>query len=373
MIPAVASTLDEVVAEGLTERVVFGLTDGRETTHLSAHGDAATDSVFRLFSMTKLVGSLAAMMLIDRGAMSAEQPVADFAPEFDDLPVLDGFEDESGAPRLRPQRTQATIGDLMAHRSGCVYGEWNAPMRRWLRHAGVRQIDDSSMAGLTAIPLAFDPGTGWGYGTSIDWLGVAIQRATGERLENWIPREIFAPAAVDELFFDLPESAEGRLVPARIFKDGAFAPLSMQRGGTPEHYPMGAALFGTVPSFLNLLSAILRGDLLSDAATEAFFANRTPDLIFGAMKSTNPAATADVDFFPGVPKSFAYAGLRVDEDAPGARRAGSVAWAGMQNTHFWIDRESGLAAVLAMQHLPFVDANAMAVYRAAERAVYAER
>ena len=136
---------------------------------------------------------------------------------------------------------------------------------------------------------------------------------------------------------------------------------------------MGAALFGTVPAFLNLLAAILRGDLLSPKATEALFANRTADLHFGPMKTANPAATADVDFFPGVPKSFAYAGLRMEADVPGARRAGSVAWAGMQNTHFWIDRESGLAAVLAMQHLPFVDENAMAVYDQVEQAVYASR
>lgn len=371
MIRGVGSALDAAVAAGRTERVVFGATDDRGALHLSAHGDARTDSIFRLFSMTKLVGALGAMMLIDRGALAPDQPVGDFAPEFDALPVLDGFDGDE--PRLRPQRSRATIGDLMAHRSGCVYGEWHAPMRRWLRHAGIRQIDDASVAGLSAIPLAFDPGTAWGYGTGVDWLGVVIQRATGERLEDWIPREIFAPCGADDLFFDLTEAQSRRLVPARMFRDGAFAPLAMQRGGKPEHYPMGAALFGTVPAFLNLLAAILRGEFLSPGAREAFFAGRTADIPFGPMPTANPGASADVDFFPGVPKSFAYAGLRVDADVPGARRAGSVSWAGMQNTHFWIDPASGLAAVLAMQHLPFVDANAMAVYDMAERAVYAGR
>ena len=102
----------------------------------------------------------------------------------------------------------------------------------------------------------------------------------------------------------------------------------------------------------------------------AMSTNAIGDLRLTPQPSTNTRFGSDIDLFPGVDKTFTLAFMRNEEDIEGMRRAGSLSWAGVMNTHYWIDPVSGVAAVIMMQHLPFVDAGALAAYEAFERAVY---
>lgn len=364
----VAAAVDAVVAERGLPAVTVMATDAGGVIHRSHHGAAGPDDVWRLYSMTKLIGVIAALKLVEAGRLSLAQPVGELAPEFDDLPVLDGFDD--GAPRLRPQRTRATIGDLAHHRAGAVYGVWHEGMRDFMRHEGRRGLEDDTIAGLTALPLAFDPGSAWGYGTGIDWLGLIIERETGEPVENFVAREVFAPAGADELWFALDEAARPRLRPAHQAGAAGFAPLDMTPGPKRDFYPMGSALFGTAESYLAVLRGLLQpGAVLSpEMATTLGEASSVLD---GPVQSTHAGASADVDLLCGARSGFGLGGLIALEDTPGRRRKGAFGWAGMQNTHFWVDPQSGVAAVIMMQHLPFADDNAMAALVAFEQAVYA--
>lgn len=369
-LPAISRAVDAALARaGLPGAVVMAAT-GDEVIHASGHGDASTDAMYRIYSMTKLVGVLAALKAAEEGLLSLADPVSRLLPEFADLPVLDGFDGD--VPRLRPQRTAATLHHLATHQAGCVYSEWNAPMRAYFRAKGIRGLDDSSLAGLCALPLAFDPGSAWGYGTGIDWLGLAVQRAADEPLDAYVGSRIFAPLGLDNLCFEIDDVRRKRLRPSGHLSPSGMAPLDMNPRENPEHYPMGAALYGDAADYLRLLQMILRGGeavLTADSVASLFTAQTGP---LTPMLSQSKAATADVDMFPGLPVSFALGGLRVNADAPGRRRAGSVGWAGMLNTHFWVDPTTGVAGVIMMQHLPFAEPNAMSVYAAFERALYAE-
>jgi CubicO group peptidase (beta-lactamase class C family) len=111
--------------------------------------------------------------------------------------------------------------------------------------------------------------------------------------------------------------------------------------------------------------------VLAPRSVAALLANQTGALPIGPMRSTSARISADVEFFPGVPKSHSLACLRVEADVPGMRRAGAQGWAGILNTHYWIDPAAGIAAVFMTQVLPFMDPAIAAAYATVERAVYA--
>ncbi len=141
---------------------------------------AAEDTVFRIFSMTKAIGSTAAMILIDRGKLAFDTPVADVLPAFADIQVLDGFEGDT--PTLRAPKTTATIAHLATHTSGFVYEFWNAEMPKYLETSGHPTILSGLKSSLM-YPLAFDPGTRWDYGIGIDWLGQAVEAVDGRTID----------------------------------------------------------------------------------------------------------------------------------------------------------------------------------------------
>ncbi|MEM7270364.1 MAG: serine hydrolase domain-containing protein [Pseudomonadota bacterium] len=366
----VGAAVDEALAElPLPGAEVLAVT-AEGGLHHSAHGSVTKGAMYRLFSMTKLVGALIALKAVEEGALRWGDLVGAYLPDFGDLQVIDGFDGET--PRLRAQATKATLMDLATHRSGAAYMQWCAPVAAYCRHEGIKGLDDSTRAGLRSLPLALDPGAGWAYGTGIDWLGLAVQEAMGERLEVLVEERLLKPLGIESLVFALDLEQEARLTEANIIKDGSKTTLANDPPHKPDHAPMGSALYGDAAGFARLLQMILRGgeDVLSPASIDSLFSPRTGPL--PPMISQSPTASADVDLFPGYKATFALGGLRVEQDIPGKRRAGSVGWAGMLNTHFWIDRTAGVAGLAMMQHLPFVDANAMAVYDAFERALYKE-
>ena len=366
-LPGVAAALDAIVAERGLPAVTVMVTDAHGVIHRSDHGAARAGDIWRLYSMTKLIGVIATLKLVEAGRLSLIQPVGDIAPEFDQLSVLDGF--DGAVPRLRPQRTRATMADLMNHRSGAVYGVWHKGVRDFMRHAGMRGLDDATLAGLTSLPLAFDPGTAWGYGTGIDWLGLIIERITGDTVEAFVTREVLAPIGANEVVFSLDDATRPRLRPAHQAEAVGFAPLDMTPGPKRDFYPMGSALFGTPDAYLAVLRALLApGRLLSGEMTGLL--SDVTSFVESPVRSTHPGASADVDILDGAPAGYGPGGLIALEDVPGRRRKGAYGWAGMQNTHFWVDPTAELAAVIMMQHLPFADEHAMAALWAFERAIY---
>lgn len=332
---------------------------------------AAEDTVFRIFSMTKAVGSVAAMMLIDSGKLKADTPVTEILPEWGELQVLERF--DGNHPILRAPTTSATIQHLATHTSGMEYEFWNESVPTFMELTGHPTIL-SGLKQAMNYPLMSDPGTRWGYGPSIDWLGHVVEVVDGRRIDKFCQQEIFEPLGMVSSAFE-PDGLIDRLAGVSIRgEDGLFGPMEIAPPSNPEFYGMGHAMYSTAPDYIRFLRMILnKGQLdgnrvLSVDATAAMQTDHMAGLSFETMRSSSPL-TADVVLEGDPTHSFIAVTNRVD--VPGKRSAGTQSWAGVLNSHFWVDPRKDLAAVLMTQSLPFVEKPFMDTYDAYERAVYA--
>jgi len=348
-------------------------------TYSGAAGDAgqdraaAEDTVFRIFSMTKAIGSTAAMILIDQGKVSMDTPVAEILPQWNELQVLDGWNGDE--PILLAPKTTATLRHLSTHTSGLNYEFWSADIGKYLETTGNPSILSGLKAGLHSYPLLNDPGTKWGYGTGIDWLGQVVEAVDGRRIDAFCQEEIFTPLGMTDTVFE-PDRLSERLADVKIRgEDGSFAPFELAPPPQPEFYGMGHALYSTAPDYMRFLRMVLNaGELeghriISEAGIAAMTADQMQGKRFETMISIAPPLTADVVLPEDTTHSFAF--VRTNSDQDGKRHAGTQSWAGVCNTHFWIDPKADLAAVIMTQSLPFVEPPLLKTYDAYERALYA--
>jgi len=340
-----------------------------------APGLAATeDTVFRIFSMTKAVGSIAAMILIDRGKLSPDTPVEEILPQFADIKVLDGFDGDT--PRLRVPKVKATVRHLATHTSGFVYEFLNGDIQKYMEATGHPSIGSGLKASLN-YPLVFEPGERWDYGIGIDWLGQIVEAVDGRRIDALCREEIFDPLGMPDTRFEVTDYMATRLagVQARG-EDGQFADFDLAPPSNPEFYGMGGSLYSTAPDYMRLLRMFLnKGQLdgnriLSEVAVKTMLANHIGELRVGKLTTVVPSLTVSAEFFPGFEKTHSLGFMRMEEDVPAMRRASSQFWAGLLNTHFWFDPTLDVAGLIMTQSLPFGEPRFMEVYDRFERAVY---
>ena len=374
--------LDQAVAAGDVPFAVGMAGNSAGITFQGSAGEAATgraadlDTVFRIFSMTKAIGSLAAMILIDRGKLSLDTPVEDVLPAWGRLQVLDGWDGDS--PRLRAPRTKATIRHLATHTSGVEYEFWNDQMPRFMEATGHPTVLSGMNVSLEQQPLMSDPGTRWGYGQSIDWLGKVVEAVSGQSIVDFCQSEIFDPLGMASTGFEVTEDMARRMADVKARgEDGAFAPFELAPPSKPEFYGMGHALYSTAPDYMRFLRMVLNkgtldgAKILSPEAVAEMTADQMNGLTLTKMITMAPPVTADFEPFPGTRVVHSVAFMRNEEDIPGKRSAGSQSWAGVLNSHYWIDPAKDVAAVIMTQSLPFVEERFMKTYDAYERAVYA--
>jgi methyl acetate hydrolase len=363
---AIAANRDGIVYEGAFGRRAL------------PNGPAMTaDSVFWIASMTKAITSAAAMQLVEEGELALDRPIGDLLPELAAPQVLEGF-DGDGEPRLRATRRPITLRHLITHSSGFVYDIWNADMGRYMAAKGIPGIISCEDAAL-ALPLVFDPGERWDYGIGIDWVGKAVERASGQRLGDYFAERLFAPAGMSDIGFRLRPDQRARLVAMHARgEDGALAPIEFELPQDPEFQMGGGGLYGTAADYLSFARLFLHqgraGDrpVLKPETVRLMSENAIGELNVQLLKTVAPAFSHDAEFFPGMVKKWSLGFMISTEATRGGRRAGSLAWAGLGNTYFWIDPASGVAGVILMQLLPFADAKALSLFDAFEKAIYAE-
>lgn len=361
---AMVANADGIVFEGATG--ARGVDDSRPMELSSIH---------RIFSMTKAIGTAAAVKLVEEGALGLDTPVADILPQFAELQVLDGFDGDT--PKLRAPASQATIRQLATHTSGLEYEFWNADVAKYLEVTGHPTVLSGLKQSLN-YPLAFDPGTKWGYGISIDWLGQVVEAVSGKRIDAYCADVLFEPLGMADTKFECKGADRERLVTAHAHDEtGAMVPTELEAPSEPEVYGMGHALFSTAPDYMRFLRMLLRrGELdgvrvFKPETVAMIRENHMGALEMGKMTSIAPPLSADVDMFPGVVKKWGLGFMFNEDDIPGARSAGSQSWAGVLNTHYWWDPKKNIAATIFMQHLPFADEKALGIYGEFEQAVYA--
>ena len=336
--------------------------------------NAGEDTVFRIFSMTKAIGGLAAMLLVDRGKLSLDTEVESILPEFSEVRLLESMGPDG--PVLRKPARRATVRHLATHTSGFTYEFWNPLVPRYQEATGLPSILAGTKASMF-YPLTFEPGERWDYGIGIDWLGLVVQAVSGRRIDQFCQDEILQPLGMHDTAFEPDPSLGDRLAGVKIRgEDGRFADFAIAPPPNPEVYGMGHALYSTAGDYLRFLRMVLnRGTLdghriLSESGVATMLANHIGRLKVPPLKTAAPPLTADVDLLPGTLKTHGIAFMRFEEGASGMRGPGSHGWAGVLNTHYWIDPARDIAAVLMTQSLPFAEPRFMATYEAFERATY---
>ncbi len=362
---AMAATRDGVFYQGAFGR--RALPDGAAMT---------ADTVFWIASMTKAITSTAAMQLVEQGKLAIDQPIAGILPELASPQVLEGF-DAAGAPKLRPAQRPITLRHLITHTAGFVYDIWNVEMGRYMGVTGVPAIGSCQNAAL-ALPLVFEPGEKWDYGINIDWVGKAVERASGQGLGDYFVEHLFGPIGMRDTGFRLTQDQGTRLVGMHARGAGdALAPIEFGIPQEPEFQMGGGGLYGTAADYLAFQRVFLNqgradgGQVLRPETVALMAQNAIGELNVRLLKTAVPASSNDAEFFPGMVKKWGLGFMISTEPVPGRRSAGSLAWAGLGNTYFWIDPAAGVAGVILMQLLPFADAKALALLDAFEQTVYA--
>ena len=356
--------------EGPVYQAAFGkraLPDGPRMT---------ADTVFWIASMTKAITSMAAMRLVEQGKLSLDWPIGEVMPELAAPQVLEGF-DAAGEPQLRPARRPITLRHLITHTAGFVYDIWNPEMGRYMERTGVPGIISCQNAALM-LPLVFDPGDRWDYGINIDWVGKAVERASGQTLGDFFAEHIFGPIGMKDTAFTLSSERRARLVGMHARgADGALGPIPFELPEEPEFQMGGGGLYGTAADYLAFERVFLnRGhangrQVLRPETVQQMSENAIGGLDVRLLKTAVPTYSNDAEFFPGMLKKWSLGFMISTEAVPGGRRRGSLAWAGLGNTYFWIDPAKGIAGVILMQLIPFADPKPVALLEDFERALYA--
>ena len=372
----IAQLLSTGNVPGVAVAAVFP--DGEIVTAAAGTRNTATgaamqpDSVVWIASMTKAVTAAAAMQQVEQGKLSLDAPIAGVLPQLANLQVLEGF-DAGGQPKLRPARVAVTLRHLLTHSSGFVYDMWNADMSRYLEVTGTPGIISCTNAALD-LPLVFEPGTAWDYGIGIDWAGKAVEAVSGQPLGAYLADNLLGPLGMRDTAFRIRDDQRARLACVHARTPEGTVPIDFEIPQAPEFEMGGGGLYSTVGDYLRFTRMILGGGALDGvrvlaAPTVAQMSqNAMGNLRCRAMKSVAPDSTNDVDFLAGMQWGLSF--LINPEALPTGRSAGSLAWAGLANSYFWIDPAKHVAGVYAAQLLPFFDADAVALFAAFETAVY---
>jgi CubicO group peptidase (beta-lactamase class C family) len=359
-----------VAAAATAEEPIFAAGFGVRDT---ASGTAMTaDTVVWIASMTKAVTGACAMQLVERGHLSLDAPIATVLPKLDKVQVLEGFAPD-GTPRLRPARRPITLRHLLTHTAGFVYEIWNPDMARYLETTSTPSIVSCENAALS-IPLLFDPGERWDYGIGIDWAGKAVEAVSGQKLSDYMQQNLLQPLGMRDTGFKIGEEQRQRLAKVHNRTQEGCVATDVELPQEPEFEMGGGGLYSTVSDYLRFTRMIMNNGILDGTRVLArdtvamMAANAMGDLKCRALKTCAPASSNDVVFIDGMQWGLSF--LINPQPLPTGRSAGSLAWAGLANSYFWIDPVKQVTGVYATQVLPFFDAKAVQLFQDFETAVY---
>ena len=332
-----------------------------------------TDAIFNIASMTKPVTSVAAMMLVERGLLGLDDPVSTYLPGFDALQVLTSdVAPETGEFEAAPAVNTMTVRHLLAHTSGIGYAFANS---------NVARLQQGSQLAEWELPLLSEPGTQWNYSASTRVVGLIVEQLSGEDLETFFQQEIFEPLGMTDTSYAVPADKADRLPTLHV--RGADGSLQEGQNGAPAvpTAPFGGdgGLYSTAHDYGLFMRMLLNGGalgearILSEESVAEMGQNQIGDIFVEQQEAANPALTKPFPLGAGNDKF----GLGFQLTGPSTsgqpqRSPGSMAWAGLFNTEFWVDPTRQVAATLLMQVLPFYDDGAIRALQEFEAAVYSD-
>lgn len=373
---ALSRFVTSAVARGAAPGLVALVVNRDEVMYEAAFGkldvarniDMPADAIFRIASMTKPITSVAVMMLVEEGKVRLDDPVSAYLSGYSNPQVVATFNPADSTYQGRPAARPITIRHLLAHTSGIGYTFSNAIVAR---------LQQASQKSEVELPLVHDPGDKWTYGASTRVLGDLVATISGRPLDVFFQDRIFAPLRMVDTSFSVPAHTVSRVATAHRRTDGTLAeqpnPRTLQ---SPVRGDGG--LYSTARDYGQFVQMLLNGGtlrgakVLDAASVQMMGQNQTGAVVVEEQPAVNPAVTRP---FPiGAGKDTFGLGFQIaafDQRYAKLRSPGSLSWAGINNTHFWIDPTKQIGVVLLMQVLPFYDARVLELLRGFEELLYA--
>ncbi len=321
----------------------------------------ATDSIFRIASMTKPLVSIAIMQLAEEGRLRLVNPISVYLPELKDLRVGVEVAGAGGKPELRlePARREMTVQDLLRHTSGLTYGQFgDSLVKQAYRGANLfdpKQTTAEFVSKLSRLPLQNQPGEVWDYSMSTDVLGRLVEVISGEELDRYIQARITAPLGMKDTGFAVAAENAARIAEPQIDAVTGKRP-AMARGLTarPNFLSGGGGMVSTAPDYLRLAQMLLNGGELDGAriVSRSTVALMTSDHLpprVGFSASTRAQfeeSSPSPEFGQGFGLGFCVRKDPGRNPAPGS--VGDYYWSGVHGTYFWVDPQQQLVGVLML-------------------------
>jgi methyl acetate hydrolase len=330
----------------------------------------AADTIFNIASMTKPVTSVAIMMLLEQGKLGLDDPVSKYLPGFDNLRVITRFNQADGTYETRPARRAMTIRHLLTHTSGIGYAFSSSIVQRLQQ--GTQKME-------WELPLLHDPGDKWTYSASTRVLGLILEKITGTPLENYYQEHIFKPLGMVDTSYAVAVDKQARLTTSHRMVNGARQEQPRQNiPSTPTPpYRGDGGLYSTARDYGLFMRMLLNGGhlgnvrLISERSVKLMGQNHIGAVFVSRQPAANPELTKPFPLGAGQDKFGLGFQITAKGDGPTKYRSpGSMSWAGLFNTEFWIDPKKGIGGVMLMQFLPFYDDGAIRTLREFEETVY---
>ena len=332
----------------------------------ATHTPMAKDTIFNMASMTKPITSVAIMMLVDEGKLKLDDNVAKYLPKWKDPLVITKFNEADGSYGVRRAKRPITIRHLLTHTSGLGYSFGSPIMAKLIEKTKKEELD---------LPLLFDPGDSWAYGPSTRVLGHVVEAISGQKIDAFLESKILSPLGMHDTSYLVPTTKYARVVAInRRGNDGKFTELPVP-GTIPATVQGDGGLYGTASDYGLFLRMLLnRGTLngkriLSEKSVRRMLVIQTGNVVVKPQQSADQALSRNFPFGAGKDRWGLGFQLAADRQ-PNRRSPGSGTWAGIFNTHFFIDPTKEIGVVVMMQTLPFYDEPSMKVYADVEEAVY---
>ncbi|MET0216127.1 MAG: serine hydrolase domain-containing protein [Vicinamibacterales bacterium] len=328
------------------------------------------DAIFNIASMTKPVTSVAIMMLLEEGKLRVDDPVSKYLTGFDNLQVITKFNEQDGTYETRPAKRAMTVRHLLAHTSGIGYAFCNPIVARLQRGNQKSEWE---------IPLLSDPGEKWNYSASTRVLGLIVEKVTGTPLETWYQERIFKPLGMVDTSWAVASDKQSRVA---SINSRATGTLQEQPKATIPSTPTppfrgDGGLYSTVRDYGLFMRMLLNGGqlggtkILSESSVKMMGQNQIGSIFVEEQPAADPLRTKPFPLGAGHDKfGLGFQVASKDDRYAKYRSPGSLSWAGIFNTEFWIDQERHIAGTQMMQVLPFYDDGAIRTLRDFEALVY---
>ena len=328
------------------------------------------DAIFNIASMTKPVTSVAIMMLLEEGKLRLDDPVSKYLAGFDNLRVITNFNDADGTYETRPAKRAMTVRHLLTHTSGIGYAFCNPIVAR---------LQKGTQKSEWELPLLSDPGDQWNYSASTRVLGLIVEKIAGSTLESWYQERIFKPLGMVDTSYAVSLDKQPRLSMTHTRASGT---LQEQPRGTIPSTPTApfrgdGGLYSTVRDYGLFMRMMLNGGqlgsakLLSEKSVRIMGKNHIGSIFVEQQPDTDPLRTKPFPLGAGHDKfGLGFQIASKDDRYTKFRSPGSMSWAGIFNTEFWVDPDRHIGGVQMMQVLPFYDDGAIRTLRDFEEIVY---